>query len=152
MARIDLCVDMPPGFLSKRSNWRWCGPVLVQDDASGAPGYTTLSKTNELSLVFVRREAAQEAPGPFVAGLARQSHSWRGVLAGDHQTRPGSMGSSGPAGAVSSDVAGSASGGLQDQCALCLVLIINIRSESMPLLGIILIEVKKVDDSDLLDR
>jgi len=31
---------------------------------------------------FVRWEAAQEAPGPFVAGLARPSHSRRGVVGG----------------------------------------------------------------------
>jgi len=61
----------------------------VQDDASCAPGYTTLSKTNELSQVFVRREATQEAPGPFVAGLARPSHSRRRVLAGGLQDAPG---------------------------------------------------------------
>ena len=37
---------------------------------------------NELSLVFVRRNATQEAPGPFVAGLVGPSLSRRGVLAG----------------------------------------------------------------------
>jgi hypothetical protein len=44
---------------------------------------------NELSLVFVRRDAAQEAPGPFVAGLAGPSHSRRGVLAGGPPDAPG---------------------------------------------------------------
>jgi len=44
---------------------------------------------DELSLVFVRREAAQEAPGPFVAGLARPSPSRRGVLAGGPPDAPG---------------------------------------------------------------
>jgi len=44
---------------------------------------------NELSLVFVRRVAAQEAPGPFVAGLARPSHSRRGVFAGGPPDAPG---------------------------------------------------------------
>ena len=43
---------------------------------------------NELFLVSVRREAAQEAPGPFVAGLAGPSHSWRGVLAGGPPDAP----------------------------------------------------------------
>jgi len=61
----------------------------VQDDTSSASGYTTLSKTNELFLVFVRRDAAQEAPGPFVAGLAGPSHSRRGVVAGGLQDAPG---------------------------------------------------------------
>ena len=51
---------------------------------------------------------ALEAPGPFVAGLARPSHSRRGVLGGDHQMRPGSMGSSAPVGAVSGGVVRSA--------------------------------------------
>ena len=41
-----------------------------------------------------------------------------GFLLVAYKTRPGSMGSSGPAGAVSGGVAGSAPGGLQDQCAL----------------------------------
>ena len=44
---------------------------------------------NELSLVFVRREAAQVAPGPFVAGLAGPSYSRRGVLAGGPPDAPG---------------------------------------------------------------
>ena len=37
---------------------------------------------NEFSLIFVRMEVAQEAPGPFVAGLARPSHSRRGFAGG----------------------------------------------------------------------
>ena len=73
---------------------------------------------NELSLVFVRMEAAQEAPGPFVAGLAGPSHSRRGVLAGGPPDAPGVDGSSAPAGAVSGGVVGSAPGDLQDRCAL----------------------------------
>ena len=44
---------------------------------------------NELSRVFVRGEDAQEAPGPFVAGLARPSHSRRGVLVGGLPDAPG---------------------------------------------------------------
>jgi len=44
---------------------------------------------DELSLVFVRRDAMQEAPGPFVAGLAGPSHSRRGVLAGGPPDAPG---------------------------------------------------------------
>jgi len=37
---------------------------------------------NGHSWVFVRREDAQEAPGPFVAGLAGPSYSRRGVVGG----------------------------------------------------------------------
>jgi hypothetical protein len=44
---------------------------------------------NELSRVFVRRDAAQVAPGPFVAGLAGPSHSRRGVIAGGPPDAPG---------------------------------------------------------------
>ena len=44
---------------------------------------------DELSLVFVRRDATQEAPGPFVAGLAGPLHSRRGVLAGGSPDAPG---------------------------------------------------------------
>ena len=44
---------------------------------------------DELSLVFVRRDATQEAPGPFVAGLATPSLSRRGVLASGPPDAPG---------------------------------------------------------------
>ncbi|MEA2046501.1 MAG: hypothetical protein U9N48_08315 [Euryarchaeota archaeon] len=74
----------------------------MQDDASSAPEYTTRSKTNELSLVFVRMvtEAAQEAPGPFVTGLVGPSHSWRGVLAGGPPDAPGVDGVFGTGGRI----------------------------------------------------
>mgnify|MGYP001106719267 CR=1 FL=1 len=72
---------------------------------------------NELSLVFVRREVAQVAPGSFVAGLAGPSHSRRGVLAGGPPDAPGVDGCDLRA-RCSDDVVGSAPGDLQGLCAL----------------------------------